>query len=382
MRGQLAWLQEQGFNVAVAAAPGPELDAVARDEGVAVYPVPLTRRMSPLQDLRALWRLVGVMGELRPEIVNAATPKGGLLGTVAARVTKVPTTIHTLRGLRSETLRGVRGHLVRGGETLTCAWAHSVVAVSETLKDRAVKLGIVSARRIRCVGPGSSNGVDTHRFRPASESSRRELRRRLRIPATCPVVGFVGRLTRDKGIEDLAEAFFDAVLPAHPGARLLLLGDFEGQDRVASSLRRLLQEHPRVVLAGFVEDPSPYYGVMDSLAFPSYREGFPNVPLEAAACGIPVVGYRATGTLDAVCDQVTGTLCELGDRRALGLELCRYLADPGRRQRHGEAGRRRACERFDRERVWAAWLAEYRRLLTARGRREPSCGVPGEALEP
>ncbi len=364
LRGQLDYLARHGFEVFAISSPGPLLERVAAEEGVTAPGVPMSRSITPLGDLLAALRLTRLLRRLRPDIVNAGTPKAGLLGMLAARLAGVPIRVYTLRGLRLETARGWRRRLFAAGERLASRSAHRVVCVSESLRRRYLELGLGSAARSRVLGAGSSNGVDVERFRPASGGGEeQELRRRLGVSARELLIGFVGRLTRDKGIVDLSEIFQSGPLESHPEARLLLLGDFEPGDPVPAPLRRRLADDPRVILTGFVDDSAPYYRVLDLLAFPSYREGFPNVPLEAAASGLPVAGYAATGTVDAVEDGTTGTLVPVGDRTALAAAIAAYLERPDLRRLHGTAGRRRAQERFARERVWELWSAEYRSLL-------------------
>ena len=191
------------------------------------------------------------------------------------------------------------------------------------------------------------------------------LRETWHIPDDAPVIGFVGRLTRDKGIPELFAAF-ERLLPDFPDVRLLLVGDAEQGDPLADDLLRRLQTHPNVVLTGAIKEVALYYGVFDLLAFPSHREGFPNVPLEAASAGLPVVGFKATGTIDAVVDGTTGTLVEIGDVDGLTSALSDYLREPFLRKRHGEAGRRRAAKNFRREDIWLALVQNYRSHLISK----------------
>ena len=364
LEGQLRSLGEAGFEPVLISSPGPDLEGVAEREGARVETLAMAREIAPLRDAVALARLVRRLRRLGPAIVNAGTPKAGLLGMLAARLAGVPVRVYTLRGLRLETARGARRRLLAAAERLACASAHRVVCVSDSLRRRAVELGLVPEAKAAVLAAGSSNGVDVERFARAARDRERTaaLGAELGLPAGAPVVGFVGRFTRDKGIVELAEAF-ERVARELPAARLLLVGDFEAGDPVPAALAARLRRDPRVVLAGFVRDTAPFYPLMDVLAFPSHREGFPNAPLEAAAAGLPAVGFRVTGTVDAVVDGETGRIVAPGDAGALAAVLLDYLRDRGLRDRHGRAARERVERSFRREAVWRAWAEEYRRLL-------------------
>lgn len=380
MRGQLAYLRERGLEVIVISSPGPELDEVARREGVRTIGVPMERAIRPWRDFRALLRLHRVLCELRPDVVEASTAKAGLLGMLAALSARVPRRVYLLRGLRAERLRGVCSWLLRRVEWMTARAATHIRCVSPSLARLYCDQGFADAEKVVVLGSGSSNGVDAHRYSPrrSDPDAALRLRAELGIAADAPVVGFVGRLVRDKGIGDLLAAM-DRLCRQLPEARLLLLGPLEQEDPVAPIDRRRIEHDPRVIAPGAVADAAPYYPVMDVLALPSYREGFPNAALEAAAAEVPVVAYRVTGSVDAVEDGVTGRLVEPGGIGPLADALRDYLVDPQLQQMHGQAGRERVLREFRQEPLWEAIYEDYCALLADAAPQPASCSADESA---
>ncbi|HEY3804356.1 MAG TPA: glycosyltransferase family 4 protein [Kofleriaceae bacterium] len=369
LRGQLAYMRERGFDVTVVSAPGPELDTVARREGVRTVAVPMEREIAPRADAVALARVTRVLASLQPDIVNASTSKAGLLGMIAAATVRVPVRVYLLRGLRLETERGARRAVLGAAERVASRCAHEIICVSESLRARFVAAGFASSERCRVLGCGSSNGVEVERFAttPTRLDEARALRARLGFDETAPVIGFVGRPVVDKGIRELLVAFA-AVRERRRDAKLLLVGEGFAGDRLDPTIERALRDTPGIAIVGHVAEPAPYYAIMNVLAFPSYREGFPNVPMEAAAAAIPTVGTRVTGVVDAVRDGETGSLVEPRNPVSLAAALARYLDDPALCARHGEAAHERVVADYAREAVWARWHDEYRRLLCERSR--------------
>ena len=356
-------LKAAGFRVVLISSPGELLDRIAEEEAVEAVTLPIRREIAPLADLVSLIRLYRVLKRLQPDVTEFGTPKAGLLGNLAAKLCGVPARVYMLRGLRLETLSGLKRRIMLVAERISSACAHVVVCNSPSLRAQALALGVAPAHKLHLIGNGSSNGIDVERFSPGPDT----IRQSLGISRQAPVVGFVGRLTRDKGIPELIDAF-EQTLTAVPSARLLLVGWFDrSDDAVSESLRRRILAHPRITCTGYVADPAPWYRAMDVMVLPTWREGFPNVVLEAAATEIPVITTIATGSRDAVLPEVTGLLVPAGYPQAIAESLLRLVRDPEDRLRMGRAARAWVTERFVNESVLASTVSFYRNLLENSG---------------
>ncbi|GGL75088.1 hypothetical protein GCM10010840_11470 [Deinococcus aerolatus] len=364
--GQLQHFSQHGYDVHLASSPAPrdELLTVAHREGVQAHFVPLAREISLKHDVLALADTWKLLRQLKPSVTNVGTPKAGLIGGMAATLSGVPARVYTLHGLRLETVQGPKRHLLVWMERLACACAHRVVCVSPSLQKRAVELKLVPAAKTLVLGSGTSNGVSVERYLPSATMLQQagELGMMLGLSPDALTVGFVGRFVKDKGIAELLGAF-EQLYAVNSRLRLLLLGDYEEGDPVPAELRQTIETHPGVIWAGFVADPAPYYQLMNVLALPTYREGFPTVPLEAAAAGKPVVATNATGAMDAVVDGVTGFTVPVGDTEALTDALRRLLNDKALAVQFGHAGQERVLREFQPQHVWEAMDRLYQDLL-------------------
>ncbi len=361
LRGQSAYLKSQGFELYSITSPGELLDKLVERDGVIAIPVPISRQISPLSDLVSLVRLYAAIRRVKPDIVHLSTPKAALLGSIAAWVARVPTRLFFIRGFLTTGASGSMRRVLHFLERLTARLCQHHLCVSPSLLDFACAEGILKAGQGTVAGNGMSNGIDLSRFNPEMIGDPPAEIAALKGQT---VIGFVGRLVRDKGIEELAAAWAE-LRDAFPETHLLLVGPWETRDAIDPAIRARLESDPRVHLPGFVAnaDLPAYYGVMSVFVYPSHREGFPNAPMEAAAMGLPVITTDALGCVDAVEDGVTGTIIPVGDRVALLDAVRSALSDPAKREEQGRAGRERVEKRFRQEVLWEALAREYRRMV-------------------
>jgi glycosyltransferase involved in cell wall biosynthesis len=359
-RGHAAVMTRAGFDVHAVSSPGPLADEFSRYERVPVHPVPMARRIAPWSDLVSFVRLCRTLKRLRPSVVQAGTPKAGVLGTLAAYLLRVRVRVYYVHGLPMLTARGVLRRVLFAVERVTCAAATHIVCVSPSIRSELIAAGICPPDKAVVLGNGSSNGIDISVFDPTrfSAAAVKTARANLGIPAYAFVVGFLGRIGREKGIEQLYQAW-QVVREAFPSAYLLLVGPDEPNDPVAPGIIEALKSDPRVRMTGPDWHPAPLYALMDVLCMPSHREGLPNVALEAAAMEVPVVAFRVPGVVDAVDSGATGELVDPLSAEQVAAAICKYFRQPSLRRKHGRAGRRRIRELFAREKVWASLTKFY-----------------------
>lgn len=357
--GRLRALRKAGFRVTVVSSPGELLEQTAERAGVEAIAIPICREIAPLADIVSLVRLLRLLRRLKPDMTEFSTPKAGLLGTLAAHLCGVPARVYMLRGLKLETTHGLKRRILLAAERLAAACAGVVLCNSESLRAKALTLVVAPQAKLKLLGAGSSNGVDTERFSPGASN----VRERLGLGEDALVVGFVGRLTRDKGLPELITAF-EAIAEAEARAHLLLVGWFDAaEDALDGAMQARIKAHPRIHCTGFVEDTAPYYRAMDVMVLPTWREGFPNVVLEAAATGVPVITTVSTGSRDAVAPEVTGLLILPGYPEAIREAVLRLLGDRGRRLRMGAAARVWVQEHYTDERVLGLTADYYKSLV-------------------
>jgi glycosyltransferase involved in cell wall biosynthesis len=359
---QMGSLVEAGYDVAGISSPGPNVAALEA-AGIRHIAVPMTRNVTPVADLVALWRLYRVMRRERFTIVHGHTPKAELLGQVAARLAGVPIVVDTFRGLYfREDMHPLWRRVFVLMARIAAHCADVVLSQSHENMEMAIQEGICRTEKVQFLG----NGIDIQRFDPSAldpgvvEQKRRELA----LPPGAPVVGFVGRLVAEKGVLELLQAA-SIVRDKVPAVRFLLVGpaDPDKPDGLTPEIAREYGVADACVFPGRRQDMPELYGLMDLFVLPSWRESFPRAPMEASAMGVPCIVTDVPGCRETVEQGRNGLLVPLGDVGALAKAVFELLADRDKARRLGEEGRRMAVERFDEQLVFDKVKAEYTRLL-------------------
>lgn len=363
MKGQVAYLVSKGFRVVIVSGAGEEISALCKAEGAELIPVPFSRSITPFHDLFLLFRLMRIIKAVKPDVVNAGNPKPGLLLTLAAWLLGQQGRVFTLHGLVSDSRTGFKGWMITQFEKLSCSLAQKVLVVSPSLAKHAIQRGLLSPQKAVVIGKGSYNGIDLNRFRRTTAvlDQTKLLRAAHGITDDQFVFGFVGRITFDKGI-DILLAAFEKLSAAHSKVRLVLAGPVDDEHTLPSALQQRLRHQQGVHLLGNLTDIVPVYPLMQVLVLSSYREGFGNVLLEAAAMEVPVIAPAIPGCSDAMKAGFNGSSFPKGDVQALYTAMRSYIDDAALLRQHAAAGREFAAG-FDPVPIWEAQLALYRSMM-------------------
>lgn len=342
--------------VAVNLGPGETLGGI--ESLVTVLPVEIERKISPLRDLLALWQLIRLFRRHKFKLVHSVTPKAGLLSMMGAFIAGVGIRIHTFTGQVWVTRSGLARWLLKSLDRLIAGMTTYTLVDSASQRQFLLDEGVLTAGNSGVLADGSISGVDVRRFRPDA-AARSRIRSELQIPDEDTIFLFLGRLNIDKGVLDLANAF---VRMDDERAHLLVVGPDEGQ--IGSQIQKIAGRCvERVHFVAFTNQPEAYMAAADVLCLPSYREGFGSVVIEAAAAGMPAIGSRIYGVVDAIAENETGLLFEARDVAALQACLSVMASDRPRRIQLGRQAYERALSRFSSERLAEAWLDFYRARL-------------------
>lgn len=364
--GQPQFLRSIGYDFIGVSAPGPLLQRFAEVNGVTVYSVPVARKFAILSDLVSTFCLVRVLRKVRPDILHAHFSKPGIIGMVAGFLGGVPIRIYHNHGMALSSERGWKRLILWVVERVSCSLAHRVVYVAPSVLNDALRMRLCRAQKAEAVL--SANGLDTDTrfskdlYRPDCRERQRDA---LHIPPEAFVVGFVGRILKIKGIEELVRAW-QILAPTRPLLHLLIVGEVDPREPVSERTRLIMSTESRIHLAGFIEEPAPMYLAMDVLALPSYHEGLGYSLLEAAAMERPVIGTRIPGIVDAVQENVSGLLVDPKNPEQLADAIRTYIESPALAFAHGKAGRKIVARQFRRSAVWHSIAQIYGQLIAER----------------
>jgi glycosyltransferase involved in cell wall biosynthesis len=360
LKDQLRFMSDH-FEVLAISSPDKVLEQVGTREGVRTAPITMTRAITPVKDIKALWKLYRLLKKEKPVIVHTHTPKAGLLGMVASRLAGVPIRLHTVAGLPLMENTGLKRKVLDFVERLTYSCATGVYPNSKHLAGFILANRFCKEKKMKVLGNGSSNGINTRFFQPGEELNKTacELKKKFGLTQKDFVFVFVGRLVKDKGIEELVEAF-SRLREKYPHIKLLLVGPYEPErDPLAPDTRKIIETDQSIIHAGFQQDIRPYLMISQALAFPSYREGFPNVPMQAGCLNLPSIVTDINGCNEIIQDGKNGLIIAPKSVAELQQAMEKLLTDPALYLTLQANARQMIVDRYEQKYLWELLLKEY-----------------------
>lgn len=351
-RGLLRQLSDY-YEVVAVSSPGEELEEIAEREQVRCLPVAMRREINPLADLRSLVQLIRLFLREKPDAVHSFTPKAGLLCMLAARIAHVPVRIHTFTGLVWPTSKGLKRHILRTTDRLTCTCATHIIAEGQGVR-HDMQSGHISHKPIEVLGYGNVRGIDLDYWKPTPRPHKTDVDALRFI--------FVGRLVPDKGINELIQAF-SQLLTRYPSSTLTLVGWYEDETPLSAQTQQIIDHTPAIRFVGRHDDVRPFYQNADCLVFPSYREGFPNVVLEAGAMSLPAIVTDINGSREIITSGHNGIIVPSHDAEQLLQAMIFIIEHPDERLRMSEGARELIVSHFDQKFIRKCQIDYYKRIF-------------------
>ena len=352
------------YEVIAISAEKERLEKYGRDNTVKTFWVNMTRKITPIEDLKAVFKLYGFFKKERPLIVHTHTPKAGIVGMFAAKLAGVPIRLHTVAGLPLLETVGTKRKILNFVEKLTYSLATKVYPNSFELRKIILDQKFTTDKKLKILGKGSSNGIDTKYFDPVlySLEDKETLRNQLNISKDDLVFIFIGRIVSEKGINELIDAFVKLNIQ-NVNTKLLLVGPFEEDlDPITSENFELINTHKSIITVGYQEDVRPYLAISDILTFPSYREGFPNVVMQAGAMNLPSIVTNINGCNEIIKDNENGIIIPVKDSDSLYNAMCQLQNDRSFLKELKKNARVHIRANYEREQFWNLLLAEYKEM--------------------
>ncbi|NMH25344.1 glycosyltransferase family 4 protein [Flavobacterium sp. SE-s27] len=360
-------MSENGFEVIGVSSSGQELQDVEQEENIRTISVEMTRTISLVKDLITLWNFYNLCKREKPLIVHSHTPKAGIIGMLGAKLAKVPIRLHTVAGLPLMEAKGIKRVILDFVEKKTYSYATKVYPNSKGLFDFIIENRYTSEEKLKIIGNGSSNGINTNYFSLSkiTDEQKKQLRIDLNIAEIDFVFVFVGRLVRDKGINELVSAF--SILQTLNN-KLLLVGSQESDlDPLLPNTLEEIKSNANIISVGFQNDVRPYLAISNCLVFPSYREGFPNVVMQAGAMELPSIVSDINGCNEIIVQNENGIIIPVKDEDSLKLAMIKLKEDEVLYEKLKQNSRSMIVSRYEQSVVWNALLNEYNTLLKEKG---------------
>lgn len=364
-KGLFPYLRAHGYEVEVVVGDDEYNEFDPRYFGkLEPHIIPMQRTPHPLRDPVALLRFMRYFRRENFDIVHVSTPKATLLGSIGAKLSSRAKVVQVYRRCVYEMMTGLKRRFYQQNDRITGKFSDAILPISRQIRDFLVTDKLVSPKKIRMIGSGSSNGIDVRRFSPdaVDEQVLETLRRELSIPEGAPVLVYVGRVAGEKGV-DLLPAVLEEVHKEHPDAILVVAGPDDARDPPSEATSTRFANDPAIRRLGYTADPSPLYALATLFVFPSYFEGFGNVLLEAAAQERVAIGFDVPGVQEAIADGESGILVPKGDTAAMGTAANHLLSNPDERDAMARRARARVVNSFSNEVVWAELDACFRALI-------------------
>lgn len=356
-KGLLKELSQEGYEVVAVSSPGKSLEEFAGHEGVRSIAVPMERHISPIKDLKSLWQMWRVMRKEKPNMVHSMTPKAGMISMVAAWLARVPIRIHTFTGLVFPTSTGLKRKVLMFTDWLTCACATHIIPEGEGVKADLLN-NHITKKNLRVLGHGNVRGIDLNHYNP-------DLFHDERIESTNFTFIFVGRLVGDKGINELVEAFV-RLNNEYSDTRLVLVGPEEQNlDPIKQETKVEIDRNLAINVVGSQKDVRPFYAAADALVFPSYREGFPNVVIEAGAMGLPSIVTDINGSREIIIEGENGIIIPPKDTEALYSAMKRFVENSDDVKRMAQKARSLIASRYEQSYVRQCLKEFYKQCINS-----------------
>ena len=367
LRGQSKFLKDNGFDVYLFSPAGEGLVEYGQSEGCNIVEIPYKREISLFSDLKCLILTLKHFHKIKPDIINVGTPKSGLIGVLAARILGIENRIFTLRGLRSTAEpEGRTKKIVEFMEKFTHDCANYVISISPSMANYAIDNNILNEKKTVVLAKASSNGINVDKFALDKDKSIIDkLKEEFSINNNDFVIGFVGRVVKSKGVEEIYKAF-TSLSVRYDNLKMLVIGPIEDtSDSISLNILESMKANKNVVFTGQRKDVDYLYHLMTIFSLPShnFREGFGNVAMEASASGIPIVVSRGAGCQDAILDGQTGILVDPMSVSQLDAAFEYYIKNRNIVIEHGLNGRKFATKFFKNEIIWNAQLEFYKELM-------------------